>query len=160
MELVKTDGVLFLDADIKFWKDDTLLRSWELLNDGYGLVSCKLKGYDRDWKINFGFWVWNWVHKGLIKWYPFAVGGFFMTRTQHFAALGGWDERVDNSGDFLASQYFRPDEFKVLHHPVGQDGRRIRKIGWWGMVSHLIKNFWKFHQEGKSWFYKKSRYWG
>jgi len=110
-------------------------------------------------KDNYSY-LWNWVHRILTKRYPFAIGGFFMTKTVRFRNLGGFDERVDNSGDFLASQWYSPESFFILDRYIGQDNRRVKKIGYRRMIVHLIKNFWMYRKMGKSWFYKKSGYWG
>lgn len=160
LQKVSTDLVVFLDSDIQFWSGDTLYQGVQKLEEGWELVTCKLKGYGKSTSFRFWVMVWNWVHRILAKRYPFAIGGFFMTKTVRFRNLGGFDERVDNSGDFLASQWYSPESFFILDRYIGQDNRRVKKIGYRRMIVHLIKNFWMYRKMGKSWFYKKSGYWG
>ena len=70
-----------------------------------------------------------------------------------------FNEKSDNSEDFLFSQNFKPSEFGVLNHFIGQDNRRFKKMGYIGMGLHLLRNLIRYMINGRTEFTKKSKYW-
>lgn len=70
-----------------------------------------------------------------------------------------FNENSDNSEDFLFSQNYKPNEFKVLDNYIGQDDRRFKKMGYIGMGWHLITNLIQYISNGRTEFTKKSKYW-
>ena len=158
--LVNSDYVLFLDSDVRFFQNDVIKTAMETLsNDGIYLTTCKLRAYNSPLLTKLSYSLYNFFHQILVKKYPFAIGAFFMTKTEVFRHRGGVDEGVDNSSDFLASQYFEPSEFLVVDRYIGQDNRRIEKMGYIGMAKHLLKNLWSYHKLGRIHFLTKSSYW-
>ena len=45
------------------------------------------------------------------------------------------------SEDFFLSRMYDPKKFKIVNHYFGQDSRRFKKMGYFGMAWYLIKNF-------------------
>lgn len=158
-ELVKTPYVIFIDADVRLYSSETLSNAVRKLYTGKRLVTCRLTDYSGDPRSEFAFWLYNKIHKQLIKKYPFAIGAFFALSTEDFRKFGMFNEKSDNSEDFLFSQNFKPEEFAVLDDYIGQDDRRFRKMGYIGMGLHLIKNLIRYMINGRTEFTKKSNYW-
>lgn len=158
-ELVNTPYVIFIDADVRLYSNETLSNAVRKLYEGKRLVTCRLTDYSGDPRSEFAFWLYNKIHKLLIKKYPFAIGAFFAISTEDFRKFGMFNEKSDNSEDFLFSQNFKPEEFAVLDDYIGQDDRRFRKMGYIGMGLHLIKNLIRYMVNGRTEFTKKSNYW-
>lgn len=159
-EKTNSDYVVFIDADVRLYSNTTLMdsiKSYEL--DGKLLLTCKLKSYSSDWKSKLVFKVYNIIHHFLIKKYPFAIGAYFFISREQFIKYGMFNEKSDNSEDFLFSQNFKPKEFGVLNHYIGQDDRRFKKMGYLGMGFHLLKNLTRYIFNGRTEFTKKSKYW-
>jgi hypothetical protein len=36
---------------------------------------------------------------------------------------------------------YSPEKFEIINHYFGQDSRRFKKMGYFGMAAYLIKNF-------------------
>jgi hypothetical protein len=105
------------------------------------LVTAKIYCYSDDWRAEFGFGMFNAVNSVLSRFSPFAVGAFMLTRRTVFENLGGFDERYITSEDFFLSRQYDPKRFKILDHYFGQDNRRFKKMGYFGMAGYLVKNF-------------------
>jgi len=54
---------------------------------------------------------------------------------------------------------YSPKKFKLLNHHFGQDSRRFKKMGYFGMAKYLIKNF--VNRNNQAYWDKidNSRYW-
>ena len=74
-------------------------------------------------------------------WVPFAVGAFMLTRRDKFEEYGGFPAKYETSEDFFLSKQYSPKKFKIAKHYFGQDSRRFKKMGYFGMSWYLIKNF-------------------
>jgi hypothetical protein len=72
---------------------------------------------------------------------PFAVGAYMLTRTDKFRELGGFPEKYPTSEDFHLSKLYDVKKFKIANHYFGQDSRRFKKMGYFGMTKYLIINF-------------------
>jgi len=159
---METDSeyIAFIDADVRFFSTDVLVDSIQTLETtNTRLLTCKLKSYSDNWKSKIAFDFYNVIHKFLIKKYPFAIGAYFFISREDFENYGMFNEKSDNSEDFLFSQNFHPSEFTVLNHYIGQDDRRFKKMGYFGMGKHLILNLIRYIVNGRTEFTKKSRYW-
>jgi hypothetical protein len=75
-------------------------------------------------------------------WVPFAVGAFMLTRKNKFDEFGGFPSKYETSEDFFLSKMYDVKKFKLVKHYFGQDSRRFKKMGYFGMTWYLIKNFW------------------
>lgn len=160
--LCETKYICFIDADVRLFSTDTLIRSYGVLEGKYKnkrLLTCRLKSYSEDWRAKLAFWLYNHIHWILIKKYPFAIGAYFFLRFDDFLKYGKFNENSDNSEDFLFSQNFKPSEFFVLDRYIGQDDRRFKKMGYWGMGMHLLGNLIRYVKNGREEFKKKSNYW-
>ena len=52
-----------------------------------------------------------------------------------------------------------PKKFKILKHHFGQDSRRFKKMGYFGMAWYLVKNFWNRNNQDYWNRLDSSRYW-
>lgn len=140
--LVKTPYILFIDADVRFFSD-TVIRDavFEIENNNLDLIGLKIKCYEKDTRANIAFSIFNFVNNILKYFSPFAVGAFMLTRREKFQELGGFPEKYPTSEDYFLSRLYDTNKFKILDHYFGQDSRRFKKMGYFGMTLYLIKNF-------------------
>jgi hypothetical protein len=78
---------------------------------------------------------------------PFAVGAYMLTRRNKFEEFGGFPAKFGTSEDFFLSKMYDVKKFKLVNHYFGQDSRRFKKMGYFGMATYLIKNFWNRNNE-------------
>jgi glycosyltransferase involved in cell wall biosynthesis len=140
--LVTTPYILFIDADVRFFKD-TVIQDTVDANDynNLDLVGLNIKCYDRDMRATIGFAIFNSINHILKYFSPFAIGAFMLTRRDRFEELGGFPEQTVTSEDYFLSRMYSPKKFKIVNHYFGQDSRRFKKMGYFGMAWYLIKNF-------------------
>jgi glycosyltransferase involved in cell wall biosynthesis len=140
--LVTTPYILFIDADVRFF-DNNVIRDavTQIEENNLDLVGLKIKCYDNDFLASIGFGVFNMVNDVLKYFSPFAVGAFMLTRMDRFEEYGRFPEKFATSEDYFLSRKYSPKKFKILNHYFGQDSRRFKKMGYFGMVTYLIKNF-------------------
>ena len=159
-KLVTTPYILFIDADVRFFKDTVIrdaVREIEL-ND-LDLVGLNARCYDKNIVAQIGFSTFNVMNNVLKYFSPFAVGAFMLTRRDRFEEFGGFPEKFATSEDFFLSRQYSPKKFKLLNHHFGQDSRRFKKMGDFGMAAYLIKNF--INRNNKQYWERldSSRYW-
>ena len=142
--MVNTTNGLFLDADVTFTDDDTLFKSVEELENGYDLITCKLKSRS-GFPLNLGFYLFNKIHPILKT--SFSMGAYFMTSIESFNNYGGFDESIKQSEDFILSKRYSINKFKIINRYVTQDDRRFKKMGYWFYVKFLIRNYIKRNDE-------------
>ena len=158
--LVTTPYILFIDADVRFFTHHTIQDAVnELEQHDLDLVGLNAKCYDNDIRAQVGFKIFNAINHVLKYFSPFAVGAFMLTRRSKFEELGGFPERFSTSEDFFLSRMYDPKKFKIVNHYFGQDSRRFKKMGYFGMAAYLIKNF--VNRNNKEYWDKidNSRYW-
>jgi glycosyltransferase involved in cell wall biosynthesis len=141
-ELVTTPYILFIDADVRFFSD-TVIRDAvdEIESNNLDLIGLNARCYDNDMLASIGFSAFNVINNVLKYFSPFAVGAFMLTRRSKFEEFGGFPEQFSTSEDFFLSRKYDPKKFKILNHYFGQDSRRFKKMGYFGMAAYLIKNF-------------------
>jgi len=140
--LVETPYVLFIDSDVRFFSTTVIADTLEQMKrDNLDLIGLNIKCYDNDLIAKFAFKVFNVVNNILKYWMPFAVGAYMLTRTGKFRELGGFPEKRATSEDFFLSNMYEPKKFAIAKHYFGQDSRRFKKMGYFGMTWYLIKNF-------------------
>jgi len=141
-KLVTTPYILFIDADVRF-QDKYVIRDAvdELEFNNLDLVGTKIYCYDKDLRASIGFAIFNFVNNILKRYSPFAVGAFMLTRKDKFNEYGGFPENYITSEDFFLSRMYSPEKFEIINHYFGQDSRRFKKMGYFGMAAYLIKNF-------------------
>jgi glycosyltransferase involved in cell wall biosynthesis len=146
--LATTPYILFIDSDVRFFKD-TVIRDavYTLEQDDLDLVGLYIKCYDNDFVAKVGFSLFNVINAVMQHFIPFAVGAFMLTRRDRFEELGGFPARYETSEDFFLSKMYDVKKFKILNHFFGQDSRRFKKMGYFGMAWYLIKNFWNRNNE-------------
>jgi glycosyltransferase involved in cell wall biosynthesis len=140
--LVTTPYILFIDADVRFFKD-TVIRDAvaEMESKNLDLIGLNIKCYDHDKRAIIGFAVFNGINRILKHFSPFAVGAFMLTRRDRFEEFGGFPEKMSTSEDYFLSRKYSPRKFRIIKHHFGQDSRRFKKMGYFGMATYLIKNF-------------------
>lgn len=141
-KLVTTPYILFIDADVRFFKD-TVIRDAvaEMESKNLDLIGLNIKCYDHDKRTTIGFAVFNGINRILKYFSPFAVGAFMLTRRDRFEEYGGFPEQLSTSEDYFLSRKYSPKKFRIIKHYLGQDSRRFKKMGYFGMATYLVKNF-------------------
>jgi len=140
--LVTTPYILFIDADVRFFKDTVIRDAVNLIErKNLDLVGLNIKCYDRDIRAKIGFTAFNVINHTLKFFSPFAVGAFMLTRKDKFEEYGGFPENLLTSEDYFLSKKYSPKKFKIIRHHFGQDSRRFKKMGYLGMGKYLVKNF-------------------
>lgn len=159
-QLVTTPYILFIDADVRFFKDTVITDTVNLIESkNLDLIGLNIKCYDNDLRAKIGFAVFNLINHTLKYSSPFAVGAFMLTRRDRFEELGGFPEQFSTSEDFFLSRKYSPRKFRIARHHFGQDSRRFKKMGYLGMAKYLIKNF--INRNNKAYWdsLDNSRYW-
>ena len=141
-KLVTTPYILFIDADVRFFKDNVIQDAVdEIESRNLDLIGLNIKCYDNDLRAQIGFVIFNFVNNIMKYKVPFAVGAFMLTRRDRFEEFGGFAEKYGTSEDFFLSKLYDTKKFKLMNHHFGQDSRRFKKMGYFGMAWYLIKNF-------------------
>jgi glycosyltransferase involved in cell wall biosynthesis len=141
-KLVTTPYILFIDADVRFFKNNVIQDAVSLIESKkLDLIGLKIKCYDNDPRAKLGFIIFNTINQALKYFSPFAVGAFMLTRRDKFEEFGGFPEKFSTSEDYFLSRMYSPRKFRILRHHFGQDSRRFKKMGYFGMGKYLVKNF-------------------
>lgn len=159
-KLVTTPYILFIDADVRFFNDNVIRNAVaEIQSNNLDLIGLNIKCYDRDARAQVGFAIFNGINRILKHFSPFAVGAFMLTRRDRFEEFGGFPEHMSTSEDYFLSRKYSPEKFRILDHYFGQDSRRFKKMGYFGMTTYLIKNF--INRNNKSYWdnLNNSKYW-
>jgi len=158
LKLVETDYVLFIDADVTITNENHINDYLELMiiNDLY-LMTSPIYCVIDDKRANFMFKSFNMFNKILSKHEPFSVGTFFLTKTSIVKYLGGFNENVIHSEDYLLSKKFSSKKFKIGKYKVGQDNRRFKKFGYLNMVKLILQG--GINRNNPIYFMKDNHYW-
>jgi glycosyltransferase involved in cell wall biosynthesis len=141
-KLVTTPYILFIDADVRFFKPTVIRDAVKLIESkNLDLIGLNIKCYDKDLRAKIGFTTFNLINHTLKFFSPFAVGAFMLTRRDRFEEFGGFPENLLTSEDYFLSKKYSPRKFKIIRHHFGQDSRRFKKMGYLGMGKYLVKNF-------------------
>ncbi len=141
-KLVTTPYILFIDADVRFFKPTVIKDAVDKLESkNLDLVGLNIKSYDKDIRAVIGFTLFNIINHMLKFFSPFAIGAFMLTRRDKFEEFGGFPEKTVTSEDYFLSRKYSPKKFRILNHYFGQDSRRFKKMGYFGMGYYLIRNF-------------------
>jgi glycosyltransferase involved in cell wall biosynthesis len=158
--LAKTPYILFIDADVRFFKDTVIQDAVDTIEaKNLDLIGLKIKCYDKDPRAKIGFTIFNTINQAMKYFSPFAVGAFMLTRKDRFDEYGGFPENFVTSEDFFLSRKYSPKKFRIIKHHFGQDSRRFKKMGYFGMGTYLIKNF--INRNNKAYWDRldSSKYW-
>jgi len=141
-KLVTTPYILFIDADVRFFKSTVIRDAVRLIESkNLDLIGLNIKCYDKDIRAKIGFTAFNVINHTLKFFSPFAVGAFMLTRRDRFEEFGGFPENLSTSEDYFLSKKYSPRKFKIIRHHFGQDSRRFKRMGYFGMGKYLVKNF-------------------
>ncbi len=141
-KLVTTPYILFIDADVRFFKNTVIKDAVDKMESkNLDLVGLNIKSYDKDIRAVIGFTLFNIINHMLKFFSPFAIGAFMLTRRDKFEEFGGFPEKTVTSEDYFLSRMYSPKKFKIVNHYFGQDSRRFKKMGYFGMGYYLIRNF-------------------
>ena len=159
-DLAKTPYILFIDADVRFFSNTVIYDTLEQMKqEDLHLMGLSIKCYDNDIRAQLSFSIFNVLNKILSRWVPFAVGAYLLTRKDKFYEHGRFPCKYPTSEDFHLSRKYDPKKFKIAKHYFGQDSRRFKKMGYFGMSKYLIKNF-LFRDNYKYWDnIDEKRYW-
>jgi glycosyltransferase involved in cell wall biosynthesis len=140
--LATTPYILFIDSDVRFFKLTVIQDAVsEMEAHDLDLIGLNARCYDKNIVAQIGFSIFNVINNVLKYFSPFAVGAFMLTRRDRFEEYGGFPEKFATSEDFFLSRQYSPKKFRILNHHFGQDSRRFKKMGYFGMAAYLIKNF-------------------
>ena len=140
--LVTTPYILFIDADVRFFKTNVIQDAVNKMDSmNLDLIGLNIKCYDKDHRARIGFTIFNTVNHALKFFSPFAVGAFMLTRRDRFEEFGGFPEQITTSEDYFLSRKYSPKKFRIIKHHLGQDSRRFKRMGYFGMGKYLVKNF-------------------
>jgi glycosyltransferase involved in cell wall biosynthesis len=159
-QLVTTPYILFIDSDVRFFSNTVIKDTVdEIESNDLDLVGLNIKCYDNDMMATISFSVFNVVNHILKYFSPFAIGAYMLTRRDRFEELGGFPEKTVTSEDYFLSRMYSPKKFKIVNHYFGQDSRRFKKMGYFGMAVYLVKNF--INRNNKAYWDKLdgSKYW-
>ena len=159
-KLVITPYILFIDADVRFFKNNVIQDAVTLIETkSLDLIGLNIKCYDKDPRAKLGFIIFNTINHALKYFSPFAVGAFMLTRRDKFEEFGGFPEKFATSEDYFLSRKYSPKKFRIVKHHFGQDSRRFKKMGYLGMAKYLVKNF--VNRNNKQYWDKldSSKYW-
>ena len=159
--LVTTPYILFIDADVRFFKNTVIQDAVNLIErKNLDLIGLNIKCYDKDIRAKIGFTAFNVINHTLKFFSPFAVGAFMLTRRDRFEDFGGFPENLSTSEDYFLSKKYSPRKFKIIRHHFGQDSRRFKRMGYMGMAKYLTKNF--INRNNKAYWDSlyHNKYWG
>ena len=131
-QLVKTQYVLFLDADIFLTSPYIISNSLKTMKDkGLNLLTTKFRveGF-----YSFVFPIFEFYRDKFMKSTPCAIGGYMFFRNSEFKRLGGFNNEDKFAEDFHLSMKVSPDKFYVSNEKVFTTDRRFRKKGLWYMI--------------------------
>ena len=142
-KLVITPYILFVDADVRFFDRNAINDAVKYIQENnMDLITFKSKSYSSDIRSKLAYILFNFFNKIMARKIPFSTGAFFLTRTSTFKELGGFPEKYAATEDFVLSRMYSPRKFKILNHYYGQDDRRFKKMGYFGMLKYMMVNFW------------------
>lgn len=136
-----TPYVAFIDADTRLFNNNTLGEALGELKKGILMVGAPIKCYRGDWRAHLGFMIFNAIQRQYIKRETFCVGQFCVVSTQKAKEIGGFDETLTHSEDFIFSRKIPVGSFKLLKSPTGQDDRRFKKMGYLSFTWMMLRNF-------------------
>jgi len=144
--LATTPYILFLDADVQFFSDTTIVDTLQtMMTNDFHLMTLQMKNYGNDIRTSILFRLFNLINKIMTKKTPFAIGAFFLTKRCVFEKLGGFPGAYETSEDYILSKQYHPKRFAIGSHYFGQDERRFIKLGYWGMIRYMVVNFFNRH---------------
>lgn len=154
--LANTKYIIFIDADTILYDNDVIQKTIKSIrNKKYDIVTCKIRSNSKSLLSKLIFKIFNLMQK-LIP-YTFSTGVYMAVKKSDFDRLGGFDETVHQSEDYLYSKQYSKSKFKILDSFVGQDDRRFKKMGYFGMLKMIFNNY--INRNNIDHFRKDVNYW-
>ena len=153
-KLVKTEYLLFLDADIMLTDRETLTQS---------IVYCCANPHIE--LITIPFYTdpkWNWVFR-VFEFFQkigptFAIGGFQLWKTSAYWRVGGYDPSEIFAEDYSISSKVKRSNFKMLRSSFAYTSpRRFENKGIFYMFRLMILSY--FNRNNPDFFKKHHNYW-
>lgn len=157
--LAKTKYVLFVDADVTFTHKFSLLDCLDQMKEGdYEMMSTTpVHRGDTNIRASILFF----LNKISTRWLsgrePFAIGAFSLVKKEKFDELGGYDEEVKHTEDWLLSKKILPSKFLLITDLITQDDRRFKKFGYWRMVKLIWFNW--LNRNNREYYLNDAGYW-
>jgi glycosyltransferase involved in cell wall biosynthesis len=159
LQLVTTPLVLFLDADSMLTNEKQIEHCLKKFTDKQlDLMGAPVRGKEPYTLYGLIFFLFNIANRLLRIVMPFAVGNFFLTRTDMTKQLGGFDEQAIHGEDYLLSMKYSPSKFGFSPYAILQDSRRFKKTGHFKFVAISILSF--LMSWNRKFFYRDVGYWG
>ena len=154
-KLVETPYVLFLDADIFLYDNETIYDCLKItIKNLYYLVTCRFRCRGKYW---FVFPVFEWFRDFFSHQTPCAIGGFMLFDTEVFNNLGGFVNEDLFAEDFHLSSKVEPKKFAVVNKKVYTTDRRFKKKGLWYMLKMAILS--TINKDNPEFFKNDHNYW-
>ena len=74
-----------------------------------------------------------------------------------FIEIGGYDEGVKHTEDWLMSRKIKPEKFLLVPDLITQDDRRFKKFGYLKMANLILKNW--VNRNNREYYLKDAGYW-
>jgi glycosyltransferase involved in cell wall biosynthesis len=156
-KFVTTPYILFLDSDVMFINDRTIMNSYEMII-GYekDLVTIPFKT-ERGWNWAFRLFDFSqWV--SYLMGTPFAIGGFQLFKTKVYWEVGGYIEDELFAEDYSISSKISPKKFMIYRfYGVWTSARRFKNKGIWWMVRIMFKSY--INRKNPEFFKHHHNYW-
>jgi glycosyltransferase involved in cell wall biosynthesis len=158
-KLATTPYILFLDADVTFTHRQAIKEAFDEITTGkYEMVgTTPVYNGEFDIRALTMLCLNKYITWFLSKTEPFAIGGFTMVSKQAFNKLGGYNEHVKQSEDWLLSKQISPKKFKLISDLITQDNRRFKRYGYFSMIKLLFNNW--LNRNNVNYFYQDQGYW-
>jgi glycosyltransferase involved in cell wall biosynthesis len=156
-QIADTMYLLFLDADVTFTRKDAIQLALKKVVRKKIVSSTPKYSGQADLRATFMFFINNIITKIISTEKPFAIGAFTMVRKTQFDELGGYDETVIQSEDFILSKQFSPKDFALIPGLITQDNRRFKRFGYFNMVKMMYTNW--VNRNNLDHFKKDNGYW-
>jgi glycosyltransferase involved in cell wall biosynthesis len=152
-KLCNTPYVLFLDADILLYSNDTIKNCMDICHK-YDLITCK---FNIIGSYSWVFPTFEFIRNMFIWYSPFAIGGFMLFNKSKFDELGGFNESFIIAEDYAISSKIKPSKFKVSNNKIYTIDRRFKTKGLFYMVKLMFKSF--INKNNPKFFKKHHDYW-
>lgn len=141
--IATTKWVLFIDADVTFTKEFNLRDCIDSIEiGGYEMFSSTPVYRGNLNIIASALFFLNKISTIIIsKKEPFAIGAFTLIDREKFKKIGGYDESLKHTEDWIMSKKIDPDKFLLVPDLITQDDRRFKKFGYIKTIISFLKNW-------------------
>ena len=154
-KLCDTQYILFMDADSHLFENDIIFEAIFQILHYADLVTCKLKCTQKILKANIIYRTFNIIQSLMPE--TFSTGVFMMVNIDEYRRIGGFNEDLHQSEDYIFSRNIPKKKFKIIDRFTGQDDRRFKKTGYLGMLKLVFSNY--LNRNNIEHFKKDVNYW-